>query len=63
MRDLERREGVPRQPIVDHLGAVIDAGAFRGEPLPFDAVEMQHRGMRGKARPDRRARIGLQPSR
>ena len=61
MRDLERRGEIRRQPVVGHLGAVVDPRTFRGEPLPFDAVEMQHRGMGGKTRPDRRARVGLRP--
>ena len=50
-----------RQPVVGHLGAVVDSGTFGIEPLPLDAVEMQHRGMGGKARPDRRARVGFRP--
>ena len=29
--------------------------------MSLDAVEMQHRGMRGKTRPDRRTRVGFCP--
>ena len=61
MRHLQRRGDILRQPMVGRLGAVIDARAFRAEPLPLDAVEMQHRGMRGEARPDRRTRVGSRP--
>ncbi len=61
MRNLERRGDILRQPMVADLGAVEDTRAFCVEPLPLDAVEMQDRGMGGKARPDRRTRIGFRP--
>ena len=61
MRNLERRRRILRQPVVRHLVAVVDPGTFGIEPLPLDAVEMQHRGVGGETRPDRRARIGFRP--
>ncbi len=61
MRDLERGRHVLCQPVVGHLGAVVDPRTFGGETPPIDAVEMQDRGVRGKARPDGRARVVFRP--
>ena len=61
MRDLEGRRRGPRQRIAGHGLAVENAVTFGRERPPFDAIEMQHRGMRSEARPDRRARVDLGP--
>src|SRR6185437_1979341 len=55
MRNLEGRGKALRQPVRISADAVIDAGALRFEPGALDTVQMQHRGMGGEARPDRRA--------
>src|SRR5215813_9319657 len=59
MRDPDRRRQIAGQPVDMRLGAFIDAGAFLRQPLPLDAVEVFHRGVRSEARPDGRARVGL----
>jgi hypothetical protein len=61
MRDLDRGWEVAGERIFGHPGTIIDAGAFLRQPLPLDAVEMQHGRVRGKARPDGRACVGLRP--
>src|SRR6478752_3402082 len=53
MRDLEGSGRGPRQRIPGHGFAVENAVTFGRQRPPFDAVEMQHRGMRSEARPDR----------
>src|SRR5258708_40093141 len=61
MRDFERRWNVLGQPVVGNRRAVVDTGTFCREPMPLDAVEMQDRGVRGKARPDPRAPVVFRP--
>src|SRR5665647_384603 len=61
MRDLQWRWNILGQPVVGYCVAVVDTRTFCREQLPLDAVKMQHGGMGGKARPDRRARVGFRP--
>src|ERR1700733_6379704 len=57
MRDLEGGGKSFCQPVGRNADAVVDSGALCFDPLSFDAVQMQHRGMGSQARPYRRSGI------
>ena len=61
MAHLQHAAGAGEQRMVAHRGHREDAGALRRQRPTRDAVEVQHGGMGGEARPDRRARAGAGP--
>ena len=47
--------------MLGHVKAVVDSGALCFEPVSFDVVQMQYRGVGSEARPDCRSGIVLGP--